>query len=113
MNIFLEALMWFFALFGFVHLCKYIIEWLYLHLGGQDNPLIVVTVRNQQDSVEGILRSIVWNSLNNNSDRCVPNILVVDMGSTDDTRIILDKLAEEYQFIAVTDKEGYSEFLQN
>ncbi len=113
MSIWIDALFWFFAIFGVIQLCKHIYESIIQFMLKEEEQLIVITVKNQQDHIEGILRSVVWESLNNKKSRQVPNILVVDLGSTDETYTILEKLCKEYQFIAVTDKQGYFDFISD
>lgn len=114
MNIFFDAVIWFFAIFGVIQFCKYIMESIFeFFRKKEEDQLIVITVKNQQDHIEGILRSVVWKSLNHKRGRQVPNILVVDLGSTDDTYTILERLCKEYQFLAVTDKQGYIDLLLN
>ena len=111
MNLFFDAAVWFFAIFGVIQLSKYLYESICQLFFNEEEPLIIITVKNQQESIEGILRSVVWKSLNKKRGRKVPNILVVDLGSTDETYIILEQLCKEYQFIAVTDKQGYIDLM--
>ena len=75
----------------------------------ENDAVIVVKVRNQEDNIEGIIRSIVWKSIDNG--RIIPEILVVDLDSTDDTPDILERLSVRYDFIKVTDKQGYIDYL--
>lgn len=44
--------------------------------------------------------------------RARPKIIVVDLGSTDNTPDILKKLAGDYDFVQITDKEGYIKFIR-
>ena len=105
----LQAFVWFFVCFGIIQMVKLIIN-AYKRSVINENYLIVVKVINKEDSIEGILRSIVWDHLKQGS--CPPPILVVDMGSTDDTVAILKRLASEYNFIHITDKDGYQDYFQ-
>ncbi len=108
MKLILDALLWFFACFGIIQLIK--LSFLSFKKSTLcENYLIVVKVINKQDAIEGILRSIVWDNLKKGG---VPPILVVDMGSTDDTPMILQRLAREYSFIHVTDINGYKDYFQ-
>ncbi len=109
MKLIFDALVWFFACFGIIQLVKMIVL-NFKNEGINNSYLIVVKVINKQDTIEGILRSIVWDNLKRGS--CVPPILVVDMGSTDDTPSILKRLSQEYSFIHVTDKNGYQDYFQ-
>lgn len=73
---------------------------------------IVISVKNQQDYIENIIRTTVWKSLNKLGGRQVPEIYVVDCGSTDDTPIILDKICNDYEFVNVLTKEEYINFME-
>ena len=88
-------------------------EWLHnMKIKRNDDVYIIITVKNQQETIEGIIRSVVWKSLNNSNGGIVPNILVVDMGSTDETLNILKRLNIEYNFIEVTDSKNYAKMLE-
>lgn len=108
MKLILDALFWFFACFGIIQLAKTVFL-SFRKSAVAESYLIVVKVINKQDTIEGILRSIVWDNLKRGE---VPPILVVDMGSTDDTPRILSRLEQEYSFIHVTDKNGYKDYFQ-
>jgi cellulose synthase/poly-beta-1,6-N-acetylglucosamine synthase-like glycosyltransferase len=112
LDILIQSLVCFFAVYGAIQMGFNIYNTLTDIQYKKDDIYIIVTVKNQQDTIEGIIRSIVWRSLNNHHGGTVPNILVVDMGSTDDTLKILNKLCGEYDFIQVTDSEGYMKILQ-
>lgn len=113
LDILMQSLICFFAIYGIIQMVMNIYTWLHnMHFKKNDDVYIIVTVKNQQETIEGIIRSIVWKSLNNIHGGIVPNILVVDMGSTDETPRILDRLHLEYDFIQVTDSEGYAKMLE-
>ena len=106
-NIFLNALFWFFAVVGAISIAENIISWI-LNRGKKKNDMcVVLTVKNQQDTVEGLLRSIVWQNLHSDNGGNVPQIVVIDLGSNDDTPKILKRIAADYKFVHITDKEGY------
>ncbi|WHH61526.1 glycosyltransferase [Petroclostridium sp. X23] len=113
LDIFIQSLFCFFAVYGIIQMGVNIYNILHNFKLKKDDIYIIITVKNQQETIEGIIRSVVWKSLNNTQSGMVPNILVVDMGSTDETVNILNKLCTEYDFIQVTDSEGYSKILQN
>lgn len=79
----------------------------------KDDLYIIITVKNLEDKIEGIIRSIVWKNLNTKQGGRIPNILVVDLGSDDETPLILERLCKEYSFIQVTDKNSYSKFIED
>ncbi|MDK2799527.1 MAG: hypothetical protein PWP27_1905 [Clostridiales bacterium] len=113
-EIIFQSLICFFAVYGVIQMGIQIYDYLYNFQSNnkKNDVYIIITVKNQQDTIEGIIRSVVWKSLNNNHGGIVPNILVVDMGSTDDTLKILDKLCMEYDFIEIADKEEYIKIME-
>ncbi len=111
--VFLQSVVCFFAFYGIIQMGINIYEWLHNSTYKRnDNVHIIITVKNQQNSIEGIIRSVLWKSLNNSHGGIVPNILVVDMGSTDETPDILKRLHIEYNFIEVTDSKSYAKILE-
>jgi len=69
----------------------------------------VIKVKNQENNLEGIVRSVIWDFLNKNGGTKVPYILIVDLGSEDDTNEIAQKLCQDYDFIYYADEEKYNE----
>ncbi|MDR1392006.1 MAG: hypothetical protein LBJ09_02290 [Clostridiales bacterium] len=70
---------------------------------------IVLTTKNQQDKIEGTVRDIIWNLKNYNFKilEFFSDIIVVDLGSNDETLGVLKKLSQEYEFIRVMNVEKY------
>ncbi|MCG8502597.1 MAG: glycosyltransferase [Firmicutes bacterium] len=113
LNVLIQSLICFFAVYGVIQMVLYIYNGLHnVCFDKSEDVYIIVTVKNQQDTIEGIIRSLVWKSLNNKQGGIIPNILIVDMGSTDETVKILERLHGEYDFIQVTDSEGYTKILE-
>ncbi len=114
LNIFLQSVLCFFIVYGVIQMGINIYHELNnIYFKKTDDIYIIITVKNQQDTIEGIIRSIVWKSLNSKrGGGNVPNILVVDMGSIDETPEILKRLCVEYDFIEVTDNTEYTKILE-
>ena len=80
--------------------------------GGKDSServFIVVKVLNREKNLEYIIRGIIWKALNNAKGGNLPNVLIVDMGSDDETSTIAKKLAHDYSFIYYTDNADFDE----
>lgn len=64
-------------------------------------PYIILTAKNSQDSIEGIIRTYI-----SVLKKCGPSdfteIIVLDMGSDDQTLTILNKLSKNYPFVKIT-----------
>ncbi len=75
---------------------------------------IIITTKNTEESIEGIIRSIVWQISNKPDNSFLPTgLFVVDLDSTDDTFIILQKLANEYTFIHPISIADYINYINN
>lgn len=72
----------------------------------------VLFVKNQEASIEGIVRSAVWRELSQRGGRTVDDIVVVDLGSGDETFEILMRLQNEYEFVYALKREQYIEKIQ-
>ena len=59
---------------------------------------LIIAVKNQEEKIEGFLRSVIFKILYG-KDEYLKNIIVADLKSTDKTKEIVKKLAEEYQTI--------------
>ena len=111
-NIFLDALFWFLVAVGLLSIFQSLWHWISGAGRKNDDMYVVLTVKNQQDTVEGMIRSIVWQNLHSQNGGSVPQIVVVDLGSHDETPNILKRLAEDFKFIHITDKQGYMDWIK-
>lgn len=110
-NLFADALFWFFAIVGVFSLIMDACTFISSHFGcSAPDARIVLSVKNQQDSIEGIMRSLIQK---NYQSATATDIIVIDLGSTDDTPRILSHFENEYSFVHVTDKDAYIESIRN
>jgi len=109
LNVFISAVVCFFAIFGIIQMFKCLYNEICKY---RNDYTIVVTVKNQQDNVEEIIRATVWKSLNGLEGSNVPEIIVVDLGSEDETMDVLLRLSREYEFVKVLDRDEYIEFFE-
>jgi len=73
----------------------------------------VITLKDRESDVEGILRSAAWKQRRFANGGLIPEIYAVDLDSTDRTCEIMRKLALDYSFIKVYRKDEYIETLEN
>lgn len=72
-----------------------------------ENVFIAIKVKNNEEHLEGIVRRIIYEQLKMSNGGYIPTILIVDMGSTDDTRKIALKMCDDYDFIYYTTEDEY------
>lgn len=70
---------------------------------------IILIVRNQEDAIEGIIRSIARRGFLDGNEGILLNLIVVDDYSRDQTPEILRFLAREYKFLKVVRMEKIME----
>ena len=108
LNFTLNCLFWICALYGLIEIIKTI---LYIHSCNKistDGINLIVTVKNQEDKIEGFLRSLNFRLLYGKEDY-VQNIIVLDLNSTDKTRQILENLSADYPNIKLLNWKEFSE----
>ena len=78
-------------------------------------PYAVISVKNGEDCIEGVIRSMVWQLQSQAADlkNCINELIVVDLGSTDETSYIAKKLSQEYPFVHYMNKTQYLETISN
>ncbi len=112
LGIITQSALCFFAIYGIIQMALNIYKELHNILIDSSETKIIVTVKNGQDTIEGIVRALVWRSLNNKQGGIVPEILIADLGSEDETPEILKRLFEEYSFIEITDSRGLERIIE-
>lgn len=98
LNFVLNCLLWVCALYGIFEIVKNII---YIHSCNKihsDGINMIITVKNQEDKIEGFLRSLNFRLIYGKED-CVENIIVLDLNSNDNTKKIVEKLSDENETI--------------
>ncbi len=68
---------------------------------------IVLTVKNNEDCIEGVIRSLINELRFKNNPFVSSNILVIDLGSEDNTIKILERLSNKYEFIHILHSSSY------
>ena len=104
----------FFALYGLYKMTSdifsFFAEYNSCHKYG---PVIVVKVKNHEESLECVIREIVFRSMKSAYTSDVPDILIVDFGSDDSTPEIARRLAGDFSFVYYTTAELYIKALSS
>ena len=105
-NFIINSILWIFALYGFFELVKQVINM------KADGIYIIIAVKNQEEKIEGFLRSVLFKILYGKEEE-VKDIIVTDLNSTDRTKEILNKLSTDYEYVKNTNWKECKEIIDN
>lgn len=107
----LFGILWTFAIYGFIEVVKTIYFTL-IHTNLNSNGIyLIVAVKNQEEKVEGVLRSILFRFIYGKEEN-INNIIVTDLNSTDKTPEILSKLQKDYEIIELLNWKECKEIIE-
>lgn len=107
-----NSLLWILALYGLFEIIKNIVLLKTYTNFKANGTYIIIAIKNQEDEIEGFMRSLIFKYLYNREE-IVQNIMVVDLNSTDNTKKILTKLEKDYEFIKVIEWKDCKELINN
>lgn len=108
----LNTAFWTLALYGLFEIVKNIIYISTYTKFQSDGMYLIVAVKNQEEKIEGFLRSILFKVLYG-KEEYFRNILVVDLKSKDNTKEILKRLEMEYDNIKVLNWKDCKDMIDN
>ena len=112
LNFILNGILWTLVLYGLFEIIKNIIYiCTYTNLKS-DGIYIIIAAKNQENKIEGFLRTILFRIMYGKED-CVKDVIVTDLDSTDDTMKILNKLSKDYDEIKVVNWKECKEVIDN
>jgi hypothetical protein len=95
----MDTLLWLLALFGLWQLALTIWRWLLSFRFVPPQVSLLFLVKNNQDSVEGLFRQLALDCYFLGGYSVPGRVLVVDLGSQDQTLAILRRLVREFSFL--------------
>lgn len=111
-NFIINSMLWTLALYGLFELIKQIIYiCTYTNLK-EDGIYIIIAVKNQEERIEGFLRSILFKILYG-KEELVKDIIVTDLNSKDKTKEIIDKMALDYECVKITSWRDCKDIIDN
>ena len=111
-NFILNLILWTLALYGLFEIIKNIIYiFTYTNLRA-DGIYLIVAVKNQEERIEGFLRSILFRFLYG-KEEYVKDIIVTDLDSKDGTSEILNRIGKDYECVKVTNWRECKEVIEN
>jgi len=111
-DIIIRTLVTFLAIYGLMGFVKEIVEFFFSPKRKYDELTVVVKVLNSENTLEATVRMILWKCMSSRHGAFTPNILIVDMGSTDSTPEIAERLCRDYGFIRYTSFDIYNKAKQ-
>lgn len=111
-NFIINATIWTFALYGLFEVIKttiYIFSYTNLK---SDGIYMIIAVKNQENKVEGFLRSLLFRFLYG-KEEYIKDIIVTDLDSSDNTMQILEKIQKDYECIKVANWRECKEVIDN
>lgn len=111
-NFILNLILWTLALYGLFEIIKNVIYIFTYTNFRADGIYLIVAVKNQEDKVEGFLRSILFRFLYG-KEEYIKDIIVTDLDSKDRTSEILNKIEKDYECVKVTNWRECKEVIDN
>lgn len=108
----LSTCFWTLAIYGLFEIIKNIIYISTYTKFKSDGIYVIIAVKNQEEKIEGFLRSIIFKILYGREEY-LKNIIVADLQSNDNTEIIAKKLQKDYEILKVTSWKECKEIIDN
>ena len=111
-NFIITTIFWTLALYGLIEILKNIYYiFIYINLK-PDGIYLIIATKNQENKIEGFLRSFLFRFVYG-KEEMVKDIIITDLNSKDDTKLILDKLNKDYEFIKIANWKDCKEIIDN
>jgi len=108
----LSTIFWTLAFYGLFELVKNIIYICTYTKLKSDGIYVIIAVKNQEDKIEGFLRSILFKILYGREEE-LKNVIVADLESKDDTKTIAKRLSKDYECLKVLSWKETKELMDN
>lgn len=108
----LNGIVWVFALYGFIEILKTIYYSLIYSKIKTNGIYFIIAVKNQEKQIEGFMRSILFRLLYGKEEN-VQDVIISDLGSSDGTKEILEKLKKDYDFLNILDWKTCKDLIDN
>ena len=112
METFISIVIWTLALYGLFEIIKNIIYICTYTKLNSDGLYFIIAVKNQEEKIEGFLRSILFKILYGREEY-LKNIIVADLNSSDNTKEIAKKLSKDYEILKVTNWKECKNIIDN
>ena len=112
MDFILHTIFWTLAIYGLFEIIKNIIYINTYTKFKSDGIYLIIAVKNQEEKIEGFLRSILFKILYGREEY-LKNIIIADLKSSDNTKEIAKKLSKEYDCLKVLNWKECKDIIDN
>lgn len=112
LNFIINTCLWTLALYGLFEIIKNIIYICTYVNYKEDGIYIIIATKNQENKIEGFLRSCLFKIFYGNEE-CIKDIIITDLGSKDKTQEIEQKVSQNMQGIKVLKWKECKELIDN
>lgn len=112
MEFLLNTIFWTLAIYGLFEIIKNIIYINTYTKFKSDGIYLIIAVKNQEEKIEGFLRSILFKILYGREEY-LKNIIIADLKSSDNTKEIAKKLSKEYECLKVLNWKECKDIIDN
>lgn len=109
-SILLKTTITFLVVYAVIDIISGFLTYLFKNSSCKNDVFVFIHVKNQEKTIEYIVRSTIINYLNKYGGRIVPFIVIVDKGSIDQTEDISRKLCKDFEFVYYTTYDKYINF---
>ena len=78
----------------------------------EDGIYVIIAAKNQEEKIEGFLRSIMFKILYGKEEE-IKDIIVTDLSSKDKTKEIIEKMAKDYEYLKVSNWKECKDIIDN
>ena len=106
------VVIWTLAFYGMFEIIKNIIYIFSYTKMNTDGIYFIIAIKNQENIIETFFRTLMFKIIYGKED-IIKNIIVIDLNSTDKTKLIIEKLQKEYSQIKILNLKDCKELLEN
>ncbi len=111
-DFFCNCMLWTLAIYGLVDIIKTIKSYITRKRFDSNNIFIIIAAKNQEQQIESFFRSIIFKILYGKED-FIKKVIVTDLNSVDNTKIIMKKFSKDHSKIKFVDWEECKTKLDN